>query len=71
MRTCHRSYVNFTALAKFKNGATGYLGTFIATAESWRLHRFGSAMGAGSGLAFLCCLALSWGTEVSSRPAPS
>ena len=29
-------------LFKFKNGATGYLGTFIATAEGWRLQVFGS-----------------------------
>ena len=29
-------------LFKFKNGSTGYLGTFIATAEGWRLQVFGS-----------------------------
>jgi predicted dehydrogenase len=29
-------------LFRFANGATGYLGTFIATAESWRLQVFGS-----------------------------
>jgi predicted dehydrogenase len=29
-------------LFKFKNGATGYLGTFIATAECWRMQVFGS-----------------------------
>ena len=29
-------------LFKFKNGATGYLGTFIATAEGWRLQVLGS-----------------------------
>ena len=29
-------------LFKFKNGATGYLGTFIATAETWRMQVFGS-----------------------------
>ena len=29
-------------LFKFRNGATGYLGTFIATAECWRLQVFGS-----------------------------
>ena len=27
---------------KFKGGATGYLGTFIATAETWRMQVFGS-----------------------------
>jgi predicted dehydrogenase len=29
-------------LFKFKNGATGYLGTIIATAETWRMQVFGS-----------------------------
>lgn len=29
-------------LFEFKNGATGYLGTVIATAETWRLQVFGS-----------------------------
>lgn len=29
-------------LFRFQNGATGYLGTFIATAETWRLQVFGS-----------------------------
>jgi predicted dehydrogenase len=29
-------------LFDFKTGATGYLGTFIATAECWRLQVFGS-----------------------------
>ncbi len=29
-------------LFKFANGATGYLGTFIATAECWRMQVFGS-----------------------------
>jgi predicted dehydrogenase len=29
-------------LFKFTNGATGYLGTFIATAECWRMQVFGS-----------------------------
>jgi predicted dehydrogenase len=29
-------------LLEFKNGATGYLGTFIATAETWRMQVFGS-----------------------------
>jgi myo-inositol 2-dehydrogenase/D-chiro-inositol 1-dehydrogenase len=29
-------------LLEFKSGATGYLGTFIATAECWRLQVFGS-----------------------------
>jgi predicted dehydrogenase len=29
-------------LFRFKSGATGYLGTFIATAEGWRLQVFGS-----------------------------
>jgi predicted dehydrogenase len=29
-------------LFRLRNGATGYLGTFIATAESWRLQVFGS-----------------------------
>jgi predicted dehydrogenase len=29
-------------LFRFRNGATGYLGTFIATAETWRLQIFGS-----------------------------
>jgi predicted dehydrogenase len=29
-------------LFRFKNGATGYLGTFIATAETWRMQVFGS-----------------------------
>jgi predicted dehydrogenase len=29
-------------LFKFKNGASGYLGTFIATAEGWRMQVFGS-----------------------------
>ena len=29
-------------LLRFKNGATGYLGTFIATAETWRMQVFGS-----------------------------
>jgi predicted dehydrogenase len=29
-------------LLKFKNGATGYLGTIIATAETWRMQVFGS-----------------------------
>ena len=29
-------------LLKFRNGATGYLGTFIATAETWRMQVFGS-----------------------------
>ena len=29
-------------LFKFKGGATGYLGTFIATAETWRMQVFGS-----------------------------
>lgn len=29
-------------LFRFANGATGYLGTFIATAETWRLQVFGS-----------------------------
>jgi predicted dehydrogenase len=29
-------------LFHFKNGATGYLGTFIATAETWRMQVFGS-----------------------------
>jgi predicted dehydrogenase len=29
-------------LLRFKNGATGYLGTVIATAEGWRLQVFGS-----------------------------
>ena len=29
-------------LFKFRNGATGYLGTFIATAECWRMQVFGS-----------------------------
>ena len=28
-------------LLRFKNGATGYLGTFIATAETWRMQIFG------------------------------
>ncbi len=28
-------------LFRFKNGATGYLGTFIATAETWRMQIFG------------------------------
>ncbi len=30
-------------LFRFRNGATGYLGTFIATAETWRMQVFGSA----------------------------
>jgi predicted dehydrogenase len=29
-------------LFKFRNGATGYLGTIIATAETWRMQVFGS-----------------------------
>jgi predicted dehydrogenase len=29
-------------LLKFRNGATGYLGTVIATAETWRMQVFGS-----------------------------
>ena len=29
-------------LFRFKNGATGYLGTIIATAETWRMQVFGS-----------------------------
>jgi predicted dehydrogenase len=29
-------------LLKFKGGSTGYLGTFIATAETWRMQVFGS-----------------------------
>ena len=29
-------------LFRFKNGATGYLGTVIATAETWRMQVFGS-----------------------------
>ena len=29
-------------LFRFKNGATGYLGTFIATAETWRMQVIGS-----------------------------
>jgi myo-inositol 2-dehydrogenase/D-chiro-inositol 1-dehydrogenase len=29
-------------LFKFKSGATGYLGTVIATAETWRMQVFGS-----------------------------
>ena len=29
-------------LLRFKNGATGYLGTFIATAETWRMQVFGA-----------------------------
>jgi predicted dehydrogenase len=29
-------------LLRFGNGATGYLGTFIATAETWRMQVFGS-----------------------------
>jgi predicted dehydrogenase len=29
-------------LFKFKSGATGYLGTIIATAETWRMQVFGS-----------------------------
>jgi predicted dehydrogenase len=29
-------------LFKFRDGATGYLGTFIATAETWRMQVFGS-----------------------------
>jgi len=29
-------------LLRFRNGATGYLGTFIATAETWRMQVFGS-----------------------------
>lgn len=29
-------------LFRFRNGATGYLGTFIATAETWRMQVFGS-----------------------------
>jgi len=29
-------------LLRFKSGATGYLGTFIATAEGWRMQIFGS-----------------------------
>jgi len=29
-------------LFRFKNGATGYLGTFIATAETWRMQVFGA-----------------------------
>jgi predicted dehydrogenase len=29
-------------LVRFKSGATGYLGTVIATAETWRLQVFGS-----------------------------
>lgn len=29
-------------LLKFRSGATGYLGTFIATAETWRMQVFGS-----------------------------
>jgi len=29
-------------LFRFKGGATGYLGTFIATAETWRMQVFGS-----------------------------
>lgn len=29
-------------LIRFKNGATGYLGTVIATAETWRMQVFGS-----------------------------
>ena len=43
----------------------------IGDAESRRLHRSESAMGAGLGRAFSCCRVSSWGTEVSSRPAPS
>ena len=30
-------------LFRFRNGATGYLGTFIATAETWRMQVFGSS----------------------------
>jgi predicted dehydrogenase len=30
-----------SVLFRFKNGATGYLGTFIATAETWRMQAFG------------------------------
>ena len=29
-------------LFRFRNGAGGYLGTFIATAETWRMQVFGS-----------------------------
>src|SRR5436190_6977718 len=29
-------------LFRFRNGATGYLGTVIATAETWRMQIFGS-----------------------------
>ena len=29
-------------LFRFKNGATGYLGTVIASAETWRMQVFGS-----------------------------
>ena len=29
-------------LFRFRNGATGYLGTFIATAETWRMQVFGA-----------------------------
>jgi len=29
-------------LFRFKNGATGYLGTIIASAETWRMQVFGS-----------------------------
>ena len=29
-------------LLRFRNGATGYLGTLIATAETWRMQVFGS-----------------------------
>jgi predicted dehydrogenase len=29
-------------LFRFRNGATGYLGTFIATAETWRMQVFGT-----------------------------
>ena len=31
-----------SVLFKFRNGATGYLGTVIATAETWRMQMFGS-----------------------------
>ncbi len=38
-----------SALFKFRNGATGYLGTVIATAECWRLQVFGSTGWAKAG----------------------
>ena len=35
-------------LFKFKSGATGYLGTIIATAETWRMQVFGRKAGSKS-----------------------